>query len=688
MSHTILNEDNDKIIQPKSIKIELMNHQKTIIHKMLEIEKTGLIQIPNYLNDNAVLDTNMGILGDKVGSGKTLMIITLLTIKKEIEDRFIISKGTQFCSLKISQSKTLLKINLIIVPHKLVHNWSDAFAKYSPLLKVYSISLNKEIDKIVNIVKKIETNWNNEPVYYNKEEISKEKIEKHDVIIISETMYKRFSKLCKDYRYYRVIIDEADTIKLTNDALQEINNFTWLITGTPSGLRRKPFMYKIFKDEMAGLDSLLVIKNDETYINQSIKLPPPKRLKIKCLSPREINIIKNLIPPSILQMINAGNSEQAIRALNCNIDTNDNILQVITKNIIDSIKNKKLELQIAQSSDIKFASPTQKIIYEQKIKQIESQIEKLNNKYDEIKKKIYELNDTTCPVCLDEFTNPILVSCCNNTFCFDCLAVSLGELKTSNCPYCRQKITKDKMHIFQSESITKIDKLIKEENKYEIKDKLDVLIDLILKKPDGSFMIFAGFAETFNKIEKKLKDLSLSYHILKGHNSTVKKHIDEFKEKKIKILMLNAEFFGAGMNLQIATDIVIYHRFNKEMEEQIIGRAQRFGRSMSEPLNVYYLLHDNESNDIENNFNFQDQTDIHYTDWLEQEIKNNKQPVLEQNIKIEKKEDKEDKFSDDEIISNFIIENNLEIKSKSSEKILIEDDNIENINLEQFTVIK
>ena len=244
------------------------------------------------------------------------------------------------------------------------------------------------------------------------------------------------------------------------------------------------------------------------------------------------------------------------------------------------------------------------------------------------------------------------------------------------------------MHIFQSESITKIDKLIKEENKYEIKDKLDVLIDLILKKPDGSFMIFAGFAETFNKIEKKLKDLSLSYHILKGHNSTVKKHIDEFKEKKIKILMLNAEFFGAGMNLQIATDIVIYHRFNKEMEEQIIGRAQRFGRSMSEPLNVYYLLHDNESNDIENNFNFQDQTDIHYTDWLEQEIKNNKQPVLEQNIKIEKKEDKEDKFSDDEIISNFIIENNLEIKSKSSEKILIEDDNIENINLEQFTVIK
>ena len=30
-------------------------------------------------------------------------------------------------------------------------------------------------------------------------------------------------------------------------------------------------------------------------------------------------------------MINAGNSEEAIKALNCNIDTDDNIFQVITK---------------------------------------------------------------------------------------------------------------------------------------------------------------------------------------------------------------------------------------------------------------------------------------------------------------------------------------------------------------------
>jgi hypothetical protein len=134
-------------------------------------------------------------------------------------------------------------------------------------------------------------------------------------------------------------------------------------------------------------------------------------------------------------------------------------------------------------------------------------------------------------------------------------------------------------------------------------------------------MIFAGFMETFDRIEKKLEELSIPYHILKGQSSTVKKYIDDFKEKKVRILMLNAQYFGAGMNLQMASDIIMYHRFRKEMEEQIIGRAQRLGRSIDKPLNVYYLLHENENNDIEDNFHFEDKSTMHYMDWLEQEEK-------------------------------------------------------------------
>lgn len=680
MSFTVLNDNSKKITQPNSIKTELMNHQKTMVYKMLETEQTGSLSVSNYsmktyygmigiTGNNAEINTNIAILGDKVGSGKTIMVISLLTIKKIIKERDIEMGGSQFYSVRIKPSSPLIKTNLIIVPHKILPQWKDAFTKFSPSIKVLSISLNKEIDNVVKKKIEITKNWNNEEIIREDEEIIKEKLEEYDVVLIGETMYKRFFKTCKNYRFNRILIDEADTIKLPRDMTCQFN-FLWLITGTPKGLfySNKSFLSKIFKDDNLNVLPNFVIKNDDSYIEQSIKLPHPKRFKIKCITPKELDIIKDLIPPSVLQMINAGNSEQAIKALNCNVDTNENILQVITKNIIDSIANKEIELE----AEIKKHYPINlKKEHEQKIKFIEGQIEKLKSKYENVKQRIYQLNDTNCPVCMGEFTNPVVVSCCNNTFCFDCLAVSLGELKSNKCPYCKQCITKQQIHVFQSETITK--SVIKNtpSNKYDMKDKLDVLVDLVQKKPNGSFMIFAGYMETFHKIETKLKELSIPFHILKGQSSTVKKYVDDFKDKKVRVLMLNAQFFGAGMNLQMATDIIIYHRFSKEMEEQIIGRAQRLGRSITEPLNVYYLLHANESDNIEDNFKFEDKSDTHYLDWLEQENdKDEKIHKLNNNILL----------PEDEIIYTINVENSDYDNYNINNNNLI-NENIENNNL-------
>ena len=39
-------------------------------------------------------------------------------------------------------------------------------------------------------------------------------------------------------------------------------------------------------------------------------------------------------------------------------------------------------------------------------------------------------------------------------------------------------------------------------------------------------------------------------------------------------------------------DILVYHRMSKDLEKQVIGRAQRLGRTV--PLNITYLCHENE----------------------------------------------------------------------------------------------
>ena len=693
MSTFLLLTDNDKkILQPQCISVELMSHQKTMIQRMLDIEETGEIKINNYSQrkyssllqipgKEAILNTNFGVLGDKVGSGKTLMIITLISIKRTIKEKHVEMGGSQFYSLKIKNNSQNINTNLIIVPHKLLPQWKESFDNFSPNTRVYTVAANKDIDKIVRVNKEIKKNWENEDIIITSEEIVKKNVDEFDAILVGETMYKRFYKACENFKFNRIIIDEADTIKLPRELSFQFN-FLWLVTGTPKGLfdSNKVFINKLFKEDYLDVNKYFVIKNDDNYIEQSIKLPHPKRLKIKCITPKELNLIKDLIPPSILQMINAGNSEQAIKTLNCNIDTDENILQVITKNLRDSIANKEIELEAERKKNYNI---NQKKEHEQRIKFIETMLNKLRTKYEEIKKKIYTLNEDYCPICMSNFTNPVMVECCKNAFCFDCLAVSVGELKNNKCPYCRQIISQKDIHIFSSDNSDN-NKLNKsdESNKYQIKDKLEVLVDLISNKPNGSFMIFANYMETFSKIEHKLIEIGISYCILKGHASVVKKHIDDFAEKKVKILMLNAQFFGAGMNLQMTTDIIMYHRFNKEMEEQIIGRAQRLGRSNDIPLNVYYLLHENESNDIENNFHFEEQENIHYLDWLEQN--NNIGHIKEEKEVKEVKEVKVKKTKSLHIFDEDEDEYNEILKDSSIDKKILKIKIVDDIKEEKF----
>jgi hypothetical protein len=504
-------------------------------------------------------------------------------------------------------------------------------------------------------------------------------------------MFRRFNNIIQDIKWTRVFIDEIDSIPLPRDINIKFN-FLWLITGTPSGIAKKgrnSLLGDLFQRNNENYSKYFVIKNKDDYIDSSIKLPHPNRYKILCLSPRELAIIQNIIPNSILQMINAGNSEEAIRSLNCNVDTNDNIFQVITKDLKDKIKNKEKELDLEKDrlefEILNYNNRDREV----NVKIIEQYLIKLNNKYDDIKQKIYQLNNEYCPVCMDEFNNPVIVGCCNNCFCFDCLAVSLAELHNNRCPFCRQAVMPCDMHLISNEEKLLNPKKI-EEKKEELKKKMDVLLDLIKNKPDGSFMIFANYQETFYKIKNELTSNNISYHILMGQAISVNSYIEDFKEKKVRVLMLNARFFGAGMNLQMTTDLVIYHRFNEEMEEQIIGRAQRFGRTT--PLNVYYLLHDNESKNIQNKFKFEEKEyegrPIEVGDVLDNNINNIDNKEIKETFQLINEECEEiDNIKHDNINIEIIDE-----KLFKDNNICIHDDNMvydyEDIDLSSFKIIE
>ncbi len=55
---------------------------------------------------------------------------------------------------------------------------------------------------------------------------------------------------------------------------------------------------------------------------------------------------------------------------------------------------------------------------------------------------------------------------------------------------------------------------------------------------------------------------------------------------------MNANYIGAGINIEQATDIIFFHKINKNLENQVIGRALRLDRNKNLQLNVYNLLYD------------------------------------------------------------------------------------------------
>jgi hypothetical protein len=218
----------------------------------------------------------------------------------------------------------------------------------------------------------------------------------------------------------------------------------------------------------------------------------------------------------------------------------------------------------------------------------------LETKFESITVRIKEFNKESCAICLEDYTDttPGIVPCCNNLFCVPCLTQVKG-----NCPFCREKFTMDKVHVIMENTKKKNNK---DNNNKSLKEitKMDALIKLIKDKPNGKFLLFSNYDQTFDNLNQRLNEENIVFSKVMGSGAVVNKIIDRFTKGEIRVLMLNAINYGSGLNLQMASDIIIYHQLSLELETQVIGRAQRIGRT--EPLNVYYLIHDHETNNVTN----------------------------------------------------------------------------------------
>jgi len=592
-----LNETNKFALQNDRIKTKLKPHQLTALYKALDMEINGSIRYnissrerfisimtmlySNYTQFNNIdnfiqISTNVGIFGDIVGYGKTLIVLALIATN-DVKNIYVNNIYTKtFNNYKNYSYLNISSQNNLIIPENIIFNTTLVIVPRGPVYVQWVEMINKQTNLKVLAIDNLNFIKKNIPKYNSNKQDIINFFNSYDLILIKNTTLRvLFDYYYEDGNYNlinswkRIIIDEA------HDIINKIPNikyyYLWLISGTYEDLLKKVYnsnnsiiysntIKELLNDEFINL---MLIKNNPKFIKNSFLIPEPIEKYYLCKLSQNINIIKNFITDSILEKINANDIPGAIRELGGKNETEDDIIELVSKELKRDLFNKETERDYITTLDINSES---KAIRLKNIKnEIELQKEKINN----LTERISYISSKSCAICMDLISNPIMLEC-THIFCGKCLMKWINTNK--NCPNCRTNIT----------STDKLIAIVDENNKNNatienVLSKEETLLQIINDKPNGRFLIFSKNENSFEKIKIELRKNNNNYELLKGTTSHMMNILDKFKSGEINIILLNTQYAGSGIDISYATDVIIFHNMGIE-KQQAIGRAQRVGR--------------------------------------------------------------------------------------------------------------
>jgi hypothetical protein len=327
----------------------------------------------------------------------------------------------------------------------------------------------------------------------------------------------------------------------------------------------------------------LVVRSSVDFIKTSIQLPHLFRHTILCRTPHSYNVIRNAITPEISAFLHAGDVQSALQALGVQTEGKTNLIDAVTE-------NRKKELERLQKTyefkaSLEYSTPAVKeaalLSLTQKINHLEEQIKN-------IQERITNYEKEACPICFDDPQEAVLTKCCQRLCCAACILTSLTRVHS--CPLCRAATNpRDLRKIGKAEANAIQEK--KEESGPNLLKK-DALLKLLSDHPQGKFLIFSRYDNSFIEIQEDLSRLNINVKEVKGNKDVIQATLNSFQAGQTRCLLLNSIHAGSGLTITAATHVILLHSMSLEEEKQILGRAYRLGRT--EPLHVFKLLHSDE----------------------------------------------------------------------------------------------
>ena len=619
-----LNETSERVEQPDWIQTTLLPHQKSAVAAALQLEaaKSGLDVGPLPGEEyGGKLYSHYGILGDRVGSGKSLIALALVKYPTpaphSIEYTWRNFSGS-YMDNYVGFLRTrpdpptyrYIPLSLFILPHALIGQWED-YVRHDTKLKVFFVKKRKDACEC-NLETLVDQGY--------------------DAIMVSATMWRDFDSThtTRTIIWPRIFIDEADSIMFpvaTHDILNA--RFIWFISAswinlifsqgsymnlettmsppntiTPYiqsrmkrfanqqyfnvGGVRSPIIRRICGNVSIATYNIpsltpvlfqstrLLIHNSEDFIHTSFQVPDIHHVQILCLTPPNIQVLRSLISDDMMERLHAGDAGGVLEMLGMQSRTESEIIAAVNDTLEKELDTLRRTYEFKKTLD--YVSDVAKA---KALQGYEERLARLSSRISAIEDRIRNTQEQACPICFDTVTTPSITPCCRNVFCFACICNVLK--RTNVCPLCRSTIDGiQSMQVLGNIPVAPS----------RIRTKQEEFRAFLRENPTARVLTFSSYDATFGGLSSLLETDGIPHATLTGSQARITKLIRQFGEGKYRVLFLNAKNMGAGLNIAAATHVLLYHRMSVETKNQIIGRAMRMGRT--EPLQVLHLLHGNE----------------------------------------------------------------------------------------------
>jgi len=535
-----LNTHSKLIQQPEKFVGCLFRHQQAMLYRALSIEKQS---------------KQFGFMADIAGTGKSSIIISLALIDKQIK----------------SGNKTM-----IIVPQNIIKQWINEIEKFSGgSLNVKELTYNDiiDIESHSTLLEKRYQEYKRQGINV-KDETSElpEEIRCYDIFITTNDLFESLmsSLNSNGITIHRIVYDEIDTMENNINLLYEKKQ----LLSNEKNTRAKsidfipPVIDKGIKNKItwfvsASIFNLIDPKLGFTFLGKTISNDELPNIFIKC----DNQFIRDSLPE-------IPDEEEEVYECNCIADNYEHLLSVDQIDAINSLSYDTVKIKNRKkvpNNEIELLKMLVSEYYDNKQEIIEN-INEIKNKM----KKFKVENENNHPL-----KNQIKEKEKDYKFA-DNLSNAFHKVNCSknDCP--------DKMKCIFSK-FDEIDLKIKNNKKISIIN--DILIEC--KKENGQVLIFSDFQGSFKHLPSLIERIGMTYSDLcKGTSELINEEIEKYKNKQTEILFIESSSDGCGLNLQNTTHLIFLHRTDERLRNQIIGRAQRQGRTI--PLKVISLYNSNE----------------------------------------------------------------------------------------------